>query len=122
MTHNSGKLAFWNNFIFYQNKLQTHLAVDGISQSIHYSAQQLLAHRHIHDGAGSLHNVALLDQLVVTKHHHTNIVWLQVQSHTLRSKCTQSYNWHVLNTVCQGIKTCKVSQETYCSSKSQQQK
>src|SRR5262245_23998729 len=60
-------------------------SIDGITQGIHNPPKQLLSNRDIHDGSCPLYNVSLLDQLVVTKHHHTNVVWLQVQSHTLQA-------------------------------------
>ena len=59
------------------------LSVDGISQSVHHTAKQLLTHRNIHNGPSPLYDVTLLDQLVITEHHNTNVVRLQVQRHTL---------------------------------------
>lgn len=61
-----------------------HLSIDGISQSVHHTAEQLLTNRDIHDGTSPLHDVALLDQLVVTEHDNTNVVRLQVQRHALQ--------------------------------------
>ena len=33
-------------------------AVDGVAQGVHHAAQKLAAHGNVHDGAGTLHNVA----------------------------------------------------------------
>lgn len=61
----------------------THQTIDRVTQGIHHTTEQLLADRNVDDGAGSLHDVALLDQLVVTEHDDTDVVRLQVQCHTL---------------------------------------
>ena len=59
------------------------LAVDGIAQRIDHAAQQGLAHRHFHDGAGALDGVAFLDGAVVAENHAADIVAFQVQGHAL---------------------------------------
>lgn len=60
-----------------------YLSINSIAQSIHHTAKQLLTNRNIHNGTSSLHNITLLDQLVITKHHNSNVVRLQVQRHAL---------------------------------------
>ena len=37
------------------------LSVNGVAEGVHDSAEQALADGHIHDGAGSLHDIAFLD-------------------------------------------------------------
>ena len=59
------------------------LAVDGIAQRIDHAAQQALAHRHFHDGAGALDGVAFLDGGVGAENHHADIVGFEVQRHAL---------------------------------------
>lgn len=61
------------------------LAVDGISQGIDDATQQLITDGHIHDGTGTLDDIALLDQLIVTEDHNTDVVGLQVKGHALQS-------------------------------------
>lgn len=63
-----------------------YLSIDGISQSIDNSAQKLFTNRHIDNSTCSFDDVSLFDQLVIPKHHNTNIVRLQVQWHTLDKK------------------------------------
>lgn len=63
-----------------------YLSINGISQSINNSAQELFTDRHIDNSTSSFDNVSLFDQLVITKHHNTNIVRLQVQRHSLNKK------------------------------------
>lgn len=61
----------------------SHLAVNGVSQSIDDSAKKFQSNWDVNDGTGSLDNVTFLDQLVVTKDDNTYVVRLQVQSHAL---------------------------------------
>lgn len=59
-------------------------AVDGVTQGINDTAKKLLTDRNVDDGTSTLDDVTFLDQLVVTEHDNTNVVRLQVESHTLR--------------------------------------
>ncbi len=59
------------------------LAIDGVSQSVHNTAEQLQSDRNVHDSPRSLDNITLFDQFVVTEHHNTNVIRLQVQRHAL---------------------------------------
>merc|ERR1712186_323633 len=61
------------------------LAVDGVTQSVHHAAKDLVTDGHVHDGSGPLDDVSLLDELVITEHDNTDVVWLQVESHALQS-------------------------------------
>ena len=54
-----------------------------IAQRIDDAAQQSLADRKVHDGAGALDRVAFLDRAVVAEDHHADIVGFQVQRHAL---------------------------------------
>lgn len=66
------------------------LAINGVSQSIHNTAEQLLSDWNIHDSSCSLDDVTLLDEFVVTEHHNTNVIRLQVQRHSLRREAKES--------------------------------
>lgn len=66
------------------------LAINGVSQSIHNTAEQLLSDGNIHDSSCSLDDVTLLDEFVVTEHHNTNVIRLQVQRHSLRREAKES--------------------------------
>lgn len=66
------------------------LAINGVSQSVYNTAEQLLSDRNIHDGSCSLDDVTLLDEFVVTEHHNTNVIRLQVQRHSLRGEAKES--------------------------------
>merc|ERR1719412_1741247 len=61
------------------------LAVNGVTQSVHNAAKDLVTDGHVNDGSGPLDDVSLLDELVVTEHDHTDVVGLQVESHALQS-------------------------------------
>merc|ERR1711953_578117 len=61
------------------------LAVNGVAKSINNTAEDLSADGNIHDSSGSLDDISLLDELVVTEDDDTNIVGLQVESHPLQS-------------------------------------
>ena len=59
------------------------LAVDRIAERIDHAAEQALADRHVHDGAGALDGVAFLDGAVVAEDHDADIVAFEVQRHAL---------------------------------------
>lgn len=60
-------------------------AIDGITQSIDNTAEQLITDWDVDNGTGTLDNIALLDELVVTEDHNTNVVGLQVEGHALQA-------------------------------------
>lgn len=76
-------------FLIIHTKGLTYLSINGISQSIHHTAKQLLADRYIHNSTSPLHDVTFLDELVITENHNTNVVGLQVQRHALGRKKVQ---------------------------------
>merc|ERR1719410_2569249 len=61
------------------------LAINGVSEGVNNTAQDLSTHGDIHNGSGPLDNIALLDELVITEDDNTNIVGLQVESHPLQA-------------------------------------
>merc|ERR1719414_1536899 len=61
-------------------------SINGVSQSIDNTAKKLRADRDVDNSACPLNNVTLLDELVVTKDDDTDVVGLQVKSHTLESR------------------------------------
>merc|ERR1719341_1960804 len=62
------------------------LAVNGVTQSINNTSEDLVTNGDIHNGSSSLDNVSLLDELVITEHDNTNVVRLQVEGHALESR------------------------------------
>merc|ERR1719211_727212 len=61
------------------------LPIDGVAESVNNAAEDLVTHGDIHNSSGPLDNISLLDELVITEHHNTNIVGLQVERHALQS-------------------------------------
>merc|ERR1712087_943158 len=61
------------------------LAINGVAKSINNTTKDLGTHGNIHDSSGSLDNISLFDELVITEDDNTNIVRLQVESHALQS-------------------------------------
>ncbi len=57
------------------------LAVDRVAERVDHAAEQRLAHRHFHDGAGALDDVAFRDVAVVAEDHDADIVDFEVQRH-----------------------------------------
>merc|ERR1719184_774986 len=57
----------------------------GGTQSVDNTSEELGAHGNIDDGSSTLDNIALLDELVITKDDNTNVVGLQVESHALQT-------------------------------------
>ena len=70
----------------------THLAVDGVSESVHDTSKESLANGDVDDGSGTLDGVAFLDETIVTEHHNTDVVGFQVQRHALRKTTKSSVN------------------------------
>src|SRR6185312_740183 len=63
--------------------LERPLAVDGIAERIDHPAEQPAAHRHVDDGAGALHRVALADAAVIAEDDDADVVALEVERHAL---------------------------------------
>merc|ERR1712141_69144 len=61
------------------------LAINGVAESINNTAQDLGTHGDVHNSSGSLDNISLLDELVITEDDNTNVVRLQVEGHPLQS-------------------------------------
>ena len=57
------------------------LAVDRVAERVDDAAEQALADRNVHDGAGALDGVAFLDVAVVAEDHDADIVGFEVQRH-----------------------------------------
>merc|ERR1719209_364507 len=62
------------------------LAINGVAQGINDPAETLHADGDVDDGTGPLHDIALLDELVVTEDDNTNVVRLQVEGHALQAR------------------------------------
>ena len=60
------------------------LAIDGVTQSVDDTAEQFQTNWNVDDGTGTLDDVTFLDQLVVTEDDDTDVVGLQVESHSLK--------------------------------------
>mmetsp|Transcript_12162 Transcript_12162/g.24716 ORF Transcript_12162/g.24716 Transcript_12162/m.24716 type:complete len:293 (-) Transcript_12162:168-1046(-) len=61
------------------------LPIDGVTQAIDDAAEHAVADRDVNNGASALDGVALLDDTIVTEDNNTDIVVLQVQSHTAQA-------------------------------------
>ena len=61
------------------------LAVDRVAEPVDHAAEQRVAHRHVHDGAGARDGVAFADLLVVAEDHHADVVGFQVQRHAAQA-------------------------------------
>src|SRR5439155_17117504 len=57
------------------------LAVDRVAQRVDDAAEQALADRRVHDGAGALDGLAFLDLAVGAENHDTDVVGFEVQRH-----------------------------------------
>merc|ERR1719239_385918 len=64
------------------------LAINGVAKGINDPAETLHADGDVDDGTSPLHNIALLDELVITKDENTNVVRLQVEGHALQTRDT----------------------------------
>ncbi len=57
------------------------LAVDRVAERVDDAAEQLLADRHVHDGAGALDGLAFADLAVGAEDHDADVVGFEVQRH-----------------------------------------
>merc|ERR1711890_148659 len=62
------------------------LGINRVTQSVYHTAQTLHTHGYVHNGSSPLHHISLLDEFVITEDDNTDIVWLQVKSHTLQAR------------------------------------
>jgi hypothetical protein len=77
------------------------LAVQGVTEWINDASQELWADWDVDDSTSSSDNIAFLDVTIVTEYDNTNVVWLQVQSHTLQTalELNHLFGLDVLETV-----------------------
>src|SRR3954466_2979862 len=61
------------------------LAVNGIAERVDDAAEQALADRRVHDGAGTLDGLAFLDLTVGAEDHDANVVGFEVERHAARA-------------------------------------
>src|SRR5690606_16021074 len=59
------------------------LAVDRVTQTVDHAAEQAHADRGIHDGTGTLDDVAFLDGAVIAENHDADIVGFEIEGHAL---------------------------------------
>lgn len=59
--------------------------VNGISQGVDNTPQQLFTDGDVNDGTGTFDNVSFLDVSVVTEYDNTDVVGLQVKGHTFQT-------------------------------------
>jgi len=60
--------------------------VDGVTEGVDNSSEETLTDGDIDDRSGSLDDITFLDFSIVTQDDNTNVVSLQVESHTLDSR------------------------------------
>ncbi len=60
-------------------------AVDRVAKRIDHTAQQLIAHGHVHNRAGPLDGVAFFDAAVIAENYYADIVGGEVQRHTAQA-------------------------------------
>jgi len=60
--------------------------VDSVTEGINDSSEKTLTNRDINDRSGSLDDIAFLNLSIVTQNDNTDVVSLQVESHTLDSR------------------------------------
>ena len=65
---------------------QRAFAVDRVAQTIDHAAEQAVADRDVHDGAGAGDGVALADLAVIAEDHDTDVVGFQVQRHAANAR------------------------------------
>merc|ERR1719464_1485787 len=65
--------------------VQGTFAVNGLTQSINNTAKKGIADGYVDNSTGTLHNIALLDQFVITEYDNTNVVGLQVKGHAFKT-------------------------------------
>ena len=61
------------------------LTVDGVAESVDNAAEHTVTDGDVDDGTGSLDNISFLNFSIVTKDDNTNVVSLEVESHTLNT-------------------------------------
>ena len=61
------------------------LAVDRVAERVDHAAEQALADRDVHDGAGPLHGVAFRDVAVIAEDNDAHVVVFEVQRHALET-------------------------------------
>ena len=93
----------------------THLAINGIAEGVHDTAQQPLPHRHVHNVARATHQIALLDQTIIAKDDNAHIVRLQVERHALHASMEQRRRDAAIPTCTPLEKTTISSACTFCS-------
>src|ERR1700746_793132 len=57
------------------------LVIDRIAERIDYAAEQALADRHVHDGAGALDGLAFDDLAVLAENHDADVVGFEIERH-----------------------------------------
>ena len=66
--------------------LEGTLAIDGVTEGINDTTEETFTDGNVDDSTGTLDNITLLDQSVVTEHDDTDIVGFQVEGHTLEAR------------------------------------
>mmetsp|Transcript_7454 Transcript_7454/g.9250 ORF Transcript_7454/g.9250 Transcript_7454/m.9250 type:complete len:435 (-) Transcript_7454:852-2156(-) len=62
--------------------IQTGPAINRLSNTIYYTAEQLLSNRNIHNRSGTLNRISLEDITIISENHHSNVILLKVKRHT----------------------------------------
>ena len=62
------------------------LSINGDTEGIHHTAEGARANGDVHNLAGTIDEISLVDGAVVTKDNHSHVVGLQVEGHALDTR------------------------------------
>ena len=64
-------------------RINRSLPINGLAQRVDHPANHRFTHRHLHDAAGAVDLITLLNFDVLTQQHGANVVFFKIQGHTV---------------------------------------